>query len=116
MTGRILLRNIREIAGSTLTTSFQNFGLPITCPAYKISIVNASTTDIQVQDETNQDAFYIIAGTSMSIAEGLSGYGQDEDTRAISPNRTQYLIKLPSGVAGTGNIVLTVLGWYNGNS
>lgn len=112
MSGRLLKRNIREIAGSTLTTTYQNFGMPITTTAYKISIVNASTADIQVNDETNQDPFYIIAGTAMSIAEGLSGYGQDEDTRAISPNNTQFLIRLPTGATvGAGNITLTVLGW-----
>lgn len=111
MPTRLLRRQVRNIDGATLTTSYQNLGTVVTIAAYKIAIVNSSTTAVQIQDQTTNDAFYIPAGSTLAIGEGLTGSGQYEDTKATEPANTQYQIKLSSGAAGTGFVVITILGY-----
>lgn len=108
---RLLKRQVRTIDASTLTTSNQAVGNVVTIAAYKISIVNASTKDIQVTDGTTNDAFYIPAGSALSIGEGITGGPQQLDKQASVPANTIYQAKLPSGVAGTGILVITVEGY-----
>lgn len=112
MTPRLMRRQVRTLAGTSLTTSYQAVGTVVSIAAYKISIVNTSTTDIQVLDGTTNDAFYVPASTAISIGEGLSGFGQQEDAKAIVPANTVYTAKLPSGAAGaSGIVVITVEGF-----
>lgn len=111
MTTRLLLRQVRTIAASTLTTSLQNVGAIITIAAYKITIVNTSTTDIQISDGSTSDNYYIPAGTTLSVGEGITGGPQQEEKQASTKSQTQFQIKLPSGAAGTGIVVITVLGY-----
>ena len=108
---RLLKRQVRTIAGSSLTTSYQAVGAVVTIAAYKISIVNATTTDVNILDGTTNDAFYIPAGSTLSIGEGLTASGQQEDTKASEPANTIYNAKLVSGAAGTGTLIITVLGY-----
>lgn len=108
---RLLKRQVRTIAGSSLTTSYQGVGAVVTIAAYKLAIVNNTTTDVNVLDGTTNDAYYIPAGSALSIGEGLSSFGQQEDAKASVPANTTYQAKLPSGVAGTGTLVITVLGY-----
>lgn len=111
MPTRLLSRQVRTIDASTLTTSNQNVGNVVTIAAYKIAIVNASTKDVQVTDGSSQDAYYIPAGSAISVGEGISGGLQQEDKQASSKSQSQFQAKLPSGVAGTGTVVITVLGY-----
>lgn len=111
MPTRLMKRQVRTIAGSSLTTSYQAVGAIVTIAAYKIAIVNATTTDVTVLDGTTNDAYYIPAGSTLSIGEGVSGGGQQEDAKASEPANTTYQAKLPSGVAGTGTLIITVLGY-----
>lgn len=108
---RLMRRQVRTLAGASLTTSYQAVGLVVTIAAYKISIVNSTTTDLTVIDQTTNDAFYLPAGSSISVGEGLSGSGQPLDRMASVPSQTVYMAKLPSGVAGTGILVITVEGY-----
>jgi hypothetical protein len=107
----MLVRNIRTIAGSSLTTSYQNVGVVTTISGYKMCIVNATTTDVQVSDGSASDAFYVPAGSSISVGEGLSGSGREMDTKASFMKGIQLQAKLPSGSAGTGTLVITVIGY-----
>lgn len=111
MATRLLKRNTRTIAGSTLTTSFQAVGILTTIAAYKLSIVNATSTDVQISDGTTSDNYYIPAGSTLAIGEGLSGSQQQLDKEAIAPADTQFQAKLPSGAAGTGTLVITAFGY-----
>lgn len=111
MTTRILSRQVRTFDASTASTSYQVAGNIVTIAAYKITIVNASTKDVNVSDGSTQDAYYVPAGSSISVGEGITGGPQQEDKQASSRSQTQYQVKLPSGVAGTGTIVITVLGY-----
>lgn len=111
MPTRLLKRQVRTIAGSTLTTSYQAVGALVTIAAYKIAIVNATTTDVNVQDQTTNDAYYIPAGSTLTVGEGLTAYGQDEDTKASEPSQTTYMAKLVTGAAGTGTLVITIFGY-----
>jgi hypothetical protein len=108
---RLLSRQVRTFDASTATTSYQNAGNVVTIAAYKISIVNASTKDVNVSDGSSQDAYYVPAGSSISVGEGLASGPQQEDKQASSRSQSQYQVKLPSGVAGTGIVVITVLGY-----
>jgi|GEM_PF-2628018 hypothetical protein len=111
MTTRLLKRQVRTIAGSSLTTSNQNVGSIVTIAGYKVSIVNATTTDVNISDGTPSDAYYIPAGSTLSIGEGIPGGPQQEDKQASEPSQTQFQAKLPSGSAGTGTLIITVLGY-----
>ena len=111
MQGRLLLRQVRTIDGSTLTTSYQNVGSKVTIAGYKISIVNASSTDILISDGTANDPFYIPANSTLSIGEGIAGGPQQLVRQASEPAQVQYQAKLNSGAAGTGYVVITVLGY-----
>jgi hypothetical protein len=110
MATRIFRRQVRFLAGSTLTLVYQNLDRPVTIPAYKISIVNATNTDINITDQTSNEPFFIPAGSTLSIGEGLSGFGQLQDTLAVAPANVQYQVKLVSGAAGTGTVIITILG------
>jgi hypothetical protein len=111
MPTRLLKRQVRTIAGSSLTTSYQAIGSVVTIAAYKLAIINATTTDVNIEDQTTNDAFYIPAGSTLSIGEGLGGFGQQEDAKASAPSQTIYTAKLVSGSAGTGILVITVEGY-----
>lgn len=111
MPNRLLKRQVRTIAGSSLTTSFQNVGALVTIAGYKISIVNNTTTDVNISDGTSSDAFYIPASSTLSIGEGITGGPQQLDKQASIPSQTQYQAKLVSGAAGTGTLIITVLGY-----
>lgn len=111
MATRLLRRQVRTLSGASLTTSYQAVGTVVTIAAYKISIVNATTTDVQVEDNTSNDAFYIPAGSTLSIGEGITGGPQQLEKQASVPANTIYQAKLPSGVAGTGTLVITVEGY-----
>lgn len=111
MPTRLLKRQVRTIDGSTLTTSYQNLGAVTTIAGYKTALVNASTADVEIIDGTTSDAYYLPASSTLSIGEGLSGSGQQEDKMASTPSNTQFQIKLPSGSAGTGFVVITVEGY-----
>lgn len=108
---RLLQRQVRTIDASTLTTSNQAVGAVVTIAAYKIAIVNNSTKDVNVSDGSANDAFYVPAGSALSIGEGLASGPQQEDKQATVRAQTIYQAKLPSGVAGTGTVVITVLGY-----
>jgi len=107
MSGRLMSRKVRTISGATLTTSYQAVGTVVTIPAYKIAIVNATTTDVNVTDGTTNDAYYIPAGSSLSVGEG---FVQGNDAGASEPGQTVYMAKLVSGAAGTGTLIITVFG------
>lgn len=107
---KLLVRNIRTIAGSSLTTSFQNVGVVTTIVGYKISIVNATTTDVQVSDGSSSDNWYVPAGSTISIGEGVSNYAAQNDRQASVRQGAQLQAKLPSGAAGTGTLVITIEG------
>lgn len=111
MPTRLLLRQVRTLGGSSLTTSFQNIGAVVTIAAYKITFVNATTTDVVISDGSTSDNYYIPAGSTLSIGEGLASGPQQEDKQASTKSQTQFQAKLPSGVAGTGIFVITVLGY-----
>jgi hypothetical protein len=111
MPPRLLKRQVRTIAGSSLTTSYQNVGALTTIAGYKTTIVNATTTDVEIIDQTPSDAYYIPAGSTMSIGEGIPGGPQEEDKQASEPSQTQFQAKLPSGAAGTGTLIITVFGY-----
>jgi hypothetical protein len=104
-------RQVRTFAGASLTTSYQAAGAIVTISAYKLIIINGTTTDVQIQDQTTNDVFYVPASTTLNISEGLSGSGQTEDSKAMVPANTLYMVKLPSGAAGTGTLSITVLGF-----
>lgn len=107
---KLLSRNVRTIAGSTLTTSFQNVGVTTTIVGFKLAIVNATTTDVLVTDGSAGDNWFIPAGTTLSIGEGLSSFGAQKDTQASTLKGCQLQAKLNSGAAGTGTLVITVEG------
>jgi hypothetical protein len=107
---RMLNRNIRTIAGASLTTSFQNVGAVTTIVGYKIAIVNATTTDVQITDGSAADAWYLPAGSTLSVGEGLTSPGQQSDAQASTIKGCQFQAKLPSGAAGTGTLVITIEG------
>lgn len=107
---KFLSRNVRTIASSTLTTSFQNVGTVTTIVGYKISFVNATTTDVVVTDGSSQDNWYLPAGSTLSVGEGLSSYAAQADRQASTEKGIQFQAKLPSGSAGTGTLVITVIG------
>lgn len=111
MTTRLLSRQVRTFDATTATTSYQNAGNVVTIAAYKIYIVNASSKDVNVTDGSSQDAYYVPTGTSLAITEGITGGPQQEDKQASSRSMSQYQVKLPSGVAGTGTVIITVLGY-----
>lgn len=111
MINRLLSHQVRTIDGSTLTTSFQNLGAAITIAAYKIAIVNSSTTDVQISDGSLSDNYYIPAGSTLNVGEGLASGPQQEDKQASTKSHSQFQVKLPSGSAGTGTVVITVFGY-----
>lgn len=111
MPTRLMKRQVRTFSGASLTTSNQAFGLVVTIAAYKIAFVNSTTTDVQVTDNTTNDSWYLPAGSTLSIGEGLTSSKNQFDNQAIVPSQTVYQIKLPSGVAGTGIVVMTVEGY-----
>lgn len=111
MPTRLLKRQVRTIDASTLTTSNQALGAVVTIAAYKISFVNSSTKDVQISDNTTNDSWYIAAGSTLSVGEGLTASKFQFDSQASVPSQTVYQIKLPSGVAGTGTVIMTVLGY-----
>jgi hypothetical protein len=104
--GKFLRRNIRTFAGASLTTSFQNVGALINIVGYKITIVNATTTDVQISDGTSNDNYYVPASSTISIGEGVL----PSEAQAPVLENTQFQAKLPSGSAGTGILVITVVG------
>jgi hypothetical protein len=109
---RLLKRQVRTIAGASLTTTPQAVGALVTIAAYKISIVNGSSSDLQISDGTANDAFYLPASSTLSIGEGLASGSQQLDKQASVPAQVQYNAFLPSGVsAGTGTVVITVEGY-----
>lgn len=103
-------RNVRTIDTSTLTTSYQNLGNALTIVGYEVAIVNPGTKDVQISDGSAADAYYIPAGSTLSIGKGNSSYGRDQDNQASFRKGAQLQVKLPSGVAGTGTLVVTVIG------
>lgn len=111
MSTRLLKRQVRTLAGSSMTTSYQAVGALVTIAAYKLSIVNATTTDLNIEDGTSNDAFYIPAGSTISIGEGITGGPQQEEKMAVVPAQTTYQAKLPSGSAGSGTLIITVEGY-----
>ena len=107
---KLLSRNIRTISGASLTTSYQNVGVATTIVGYKIAFVNATTTDVQITDGSASDAWYIPAGSTLSIGEGISSYAAQLDREGSTAKGAQLQAKLPSGVAGTGILVITIEG------
>ena len=104
--GKFFKRNVRTFAGASLTTSPQAVGLQTTIAGYKIAIVNATTTDVTISDGSGQDNYILPANTTLNVGEGvLISEGQ-------APVRmgTQFTAALVSGVAGTGSLVITVIG------
>lgn len=104
---KILGRNTRTFSGASLTTSYQSMGAVTTIAAYRATILNASTTDVQVTDNTSQDAFYVPAGATVSVGDSEIS---NADGSAVFAKGQQLQIKLPSGVAGTGTVIVTILG------
>lgn len=101
-----LLRNVRTFAGASMTTSFQTIGAVISIVGYKVSFVNATTTDIIINDGTTNDNYYLPASSTLSVGEGvLPNEGQAPVLKG-----TQFSVKLPSGAAGTGTLAITVVG------
>jgi len=108
---KLLSRNIRTLAGTSLTTSFQNVGVVTTIVGYKIAFVNTTTTDIQITDGSASDPWYIPANSSLSIGEGGSTYAAQLDRTGSTPKNCQFQAKLPSGSAPlSGILVITVEG------
>jgi hypothetical protein len=107
----ILNRNVRTIAGSSLTTSYQNVGAVLTIAGMKIAIVNATTTDVLVTDGTTADAWYVPAGSTICVGEGFKPFSVKDQILYSVEDQTQLQAKLASGSAGTGTLVITVIGY-----
>lgn len=106
----LLSRNVRTFAGASLTTNYQNVGNVTTIVGYKISLVNATTTDVIVSDGSAQDAWYLPANSTLSIGEGVSSFASQLDRQGSTAKGVQFQAKLASGAAGTGILVITVEG------
>jgi len=110
MSGQLLKREVKTIDGSTLTTSLQNFGSALQIAVNKVAIVNVSTTQIEISDGTTQNNFVIPSFTTLSIGEGFENIGNALNVLSQFRKGTQLKIKLTSGAAGTGNVIITLLG------
>lgn len=106
----ILSRQVRTIAGSTLTTSFQNVGAVVTIPGRLVAIVNSTTTDVIVTDGSASDPWYLPANSTINAGETTTSSPNQTDSALIAVAQTQYQAKLPTGAAGTGTLVITTLG------
>jgi hypothetical protein len=103
---RFFKRNIRTILGSALTGTLQNVGAVTNCVGYKVTFVNATSVDIVVSDGTSDDNYYLPAGSTLSIGEGtIAPEGQ-----APVRQGTQFQAEAFAGAAGTGTLVITVIG------
>jgi hypothetical protein len=103
---KFLNRNVRTFSGASLTLAFQAVGAITTIIGYKIAIVNATTTDVIITDGTSQDNYYLPASSTLSVGEGvLISEGQAPVIKG-----SQFSARLASGVAGTGTLVITVVG------
>lgn len=104
----ILSRQVRTFAGASLSTAYQNVGATVTIPGRLVTIVNSTTTDVQVTDGSSSDAWYVPAGSTISASQ--TGQSPQADSSVVAVAQTQYQAKLPSGSAGTGTLVITTLG------
>ena len=110
MSSALLKRQVRTFTGTSLTTSPQNFGAIVTITGQKVALVNTSDMDVTITDGSTSDAYYIPAGSTLSVGEGVAGYGQMQYANIISKAQSQYKITSPGGAATKGTIVLTVVG------
>jgi hypothetical protein len=107
---KFLSRNVRTFAGSSMTTSFQTVGAVTTIVGYKIAILNGTTTDVVITDGSSQDNWYVPAGLTYNIGEGISSFAAQGDRMASVEKGAQFSVKLPSGSAGTGNLSIIIVG------
>lgn len=95
---------LRTINSSTLTSSYQNLGAPLSHPASLIKLINnsnvfvtLSTDGINDMDVCAANSFFLYDETANSPTNGVDA--------VFFPEGTQFMIK---GTAGTGSIYLVV--------
>ena len=108
--GQIQTRQVKTFSGASLTGSPQNFGTVLSLAAYKLCFINGSNKDVTINDGTGQDAFYIIAGSTLNVGEGLGTEGKAIQTMGELKKGTQLTITSVDGTAGTGTIVAFIFG------
>ncbi len=99
---RIAWETLRSIDSATLTGSYQALGTPLVNPAYKVKMVNNSTSLVTISNDGVND---------YDVAPGNSYWLYDETQGSVPPAGqslpagTQIYVK---GTAGTGLIYLVV--------
>jgi len=91
---------IREIAATSITTSYANLGSPISHRAYRITIMNDTNGDVYIRRSTDP------AGVDTRRIAAQQGRILDDKTNdAVEGNGVQYTIKwagsAPGAPAGT---------------
>jgi len=110
MSGQVMLREVKVFDSASLTALAQNFGTETDIPTYKVAFVNASNRDVLIADGSGMDDFYLPAGSTLNVGEGLAQSAMNLNIKAEFPNQTQFTITGVTGVAGTGKVVATIFG------
>ena len=108
--GQILERQVFVFAASSLSGSAQDFGVPLTFPAKKWAIINASTMDVEIDDGTGEDSIYMVAGATLAVGEGEANEGKAINIQSSFRIGTQFTITGVLGTPGTGTITLYLFG------
>lgn len=111
MSSSLMKRQVRQVLATSLSNSPQPVGAVVTITARKIAIVNSSDVDVQISDQTSNDPFYLPAGSTIAVGEGISGWGQNQYAQWVVPAQTIYQATIVTGSATTGSIVITVEGY-----
>lgn len=103
----VLQREVKTFDAASLNGSPQNFGTATAIATYKFSVINASDSEVTIDDGTGQDDYVIPAGATINIGEGLYQEGRSVGIDGIISTGTQLVI---DGAAGTGTIVAYLFG------
>jgi hypothetical protein len=100
------IETLRTFASSSLTGTYQNFGIPTVNKAVGFRITNNGTTDVIVSNDGVNDKLYVPASSFVLLDIAANCESDDE---SFLPAQTQWEIK---GTAGTGNIYLEIYYQY----
>ena len=104
-TAQAAFGTLQSFASSSMSSSYQALGNPITAPARIIKILNNSNKDVTVSTDGTTDMDYVPAGGF--VLYDLQTNSTLPDWQLSFALATQFYVK---GTSGTGNIYLTTVG------
>lgn len=99
---------LKEFNSASLTGSFQNFGTPLSRPAYAVHINNSSGVDAYVSIDGTNNSIRVPANSDYDLKANDAFYNKYTEGSILFKAGTQLQIKQVTA-GGTGTFVFNIL-------